>query len=307
MRVSGLMPRLRERTLHSTDRLSAARAAFRDAGPGEIGLDAAQQFSARHLGQLATALPLDQVSLILDAERTREEGLALARSGDDRAAAIFLARAAAIGAQPSLSHHARITLLSFQLAADAYLWHRRGDPAAAIHDLEGAIVAAVELETLHGHDMEFQRIHLARNILRVRIGSASPYSVAADSIALLLYIAGNRQRWPIATGHGIGSPARLSADERAWAIDDLLVNLAQPDFDIRAIAGRLPLLEAAASAEPCLAAAVEWCRAMIGRHRRDYRLFLHHAIRFFESGRGRLGRAAGVIDAALDDLGFLRD
>lgn len=301
------MPRLRERTLHSTDRLSAARAAFRDAGPGENRLDPAQHFSARHLSQLASALPLDQVSLILEADRIREEGLALSRGGADHDAAIVLARAAAIAERPSLSHHARIALLGFQLAADAYLRHRRGDPAAAIHDLEGAIVAAVELETLHGHDMEFRRIHLARNILRVRTGCASPYSVAADSIALLLYIAGNRQRWPIATGHGIGSPTRLNSDERAWAIDELLVNLALPDFDIRAIAGRLPLLEAAAPAEPCLGAAVEWCRAMIGRHRRDYRLFLHHAIRFFESGRGQLIRAAGAIDAALDDLGFIRD
>lgn len=305
MPVSALLPGLRERTLHSTDRLMATRAAFRAAGAGGSGLDPAQLFSARHLRQLCSALPLDQVNLILEAERLREEGLAFARSGDDADAAIHLARAAAIAERPVLSHHARIALLSFQLAADAYLWHRRGDPAAAAHSLEGAIVAAVELETLYGHDMEFRRIHLARNILRVRMGHSSPYGVAADSIALLLYIGGDGQRWPITAGDGVGSPARLTAGERGWAIDELLLNLALPGFDIRAIAGRLPLLQAAANMEPCLGAAVEWCRAMIGRHRRDYRLFLHHAIGFFEWGRSELAQAARVIDIALDELGYI--
>lgn len=307
MPLAEAIPDERRATTRPTDSLSAARHAFRASRTEESQFDAAKRFSAQYLRRLSAVLPLDEISVILAAEQYREQGLALSRSGDNETAATLLSQAAATCEQARLSHHAIIAALSFQLAAEAYIKHRRGDYAGAVGDLENAILVAAELEVTYGHDMEFRRVHLARNILRVRASVPLDAEVVADSIALLCYIGGDAMRWPIAAGRAIGNPANMADSQRAWAIDELLVNLLLPTVDLDRNAELLPMPEDWVGADCDFLAAIHWCHAMSHLRRDTRHRFLDHATSFFETGSGRLVHAGRHLERQLEELGFALD
>lgn len=287
----------------STDRLKQARRAFH----GSTSMAALQHstrfFWTRCLQQLSTVLLPHEISAILAADGLREEGLAHCHGGDFDAAALCLDRAAALCADASLSHRARVAGLSFGLAAEAYLRYRRGDVAGAVADLEGAIIATVELESLFGHAMEFRRVHLARNILRTQAGSAPATMIASRSIALLLHIGGDKARWPLTVGKSCAATTRMPHDERACAIDELLTNLVMPGFDTRVVVDYLYVLDKGAGLDPLLRAAVEWCWAMIYHQLGNRPLFLDRVTRFFETKASDLVDAAKLLDDILEDIG----
>jgi hypothetical protein len=290
------------------DRLSAARLAFRtNEWAGERRLDAGKQFSAQYLRRLAAVLTLEEITTILTAEQYREQGLALSRGGDNHAAGALLAQAATTCEQAQLSRHASVAALSFQLAAEAYIRHRLGDHAGAIRDLENAIIAAAELEAVFGHDMEFRRVHLARNILRVRTSEPIGRNVVADHIALLRYIGGDVARWPIVTGRGVGNPAAMTVGQAAWVIDELLVNLALPALDLGRNVDLLPKPEDCGDHDSDLHAAALWCHALANLARDRQQGFIDHATSFFEAGSGCLIHAGRHLESLLQDLGIVLD
>jgi len=290
------------------DRLAAARLAFRtNEQAGERRLDAGKQFSAHYLRRLAAVLTLEEITAILAAEQYREQGLALSRGGDNDAAGALLAQAATTCEEAQLSRHASVAALSFQLAAEAYIKHRLGDHAGAIRDLENAITAAAELEAVFGHDMEFRRVHLARNILRVRASEPLGRNIVADHIGLLRYIGGDVARWPIATGRGVGNPAAMTEDQVAWVIDELLVNLALPALDLGRNLAVLPQPDDWGDTDSDLHAAALWCHALANLARERQQGFLDHATLFFEAGSGCLIHAGRHLESVLDDLGLVLD
>ena len=290
------------------DRLSGARLAFRtNERAGERRIDAGKQFSAHYLRRLAAVLTLEEITAILTAEQYREQGLALSRGGDNQAAGALLAQAAMTCEEARLSRHASVAALSFQLAAEAYIKHRLGDHAGAIRDLENAITAAAELEAVFGHHMEFRRVHLARNILRVRASEPLGRNIVADHIGLLRYIGGDVARWPIATGRGVGNPTAMTADQIAWVIDELLVNLALPTLDLGANLAVLPKPEDCGDADSDLHAAALWCHAVAHLAHERQQGFLDHATSFFEAGSGCLINAGRHLENLLDDLGLVLD
>lgn len=289
------------------DRLSTAHRAFRAAGADEGRFDAAKHFSSQYLRRLSSVLPLDEITIILAAEQYREQGLALSRKGDHEAASELLLHARQMCDQSQLSRHAGLAALSFQLAAEAYVRHRQRDYAGAIRDLEGAIAAAAELETAHGHDMAFRRVHLARNILRVRASVPLDGDVVADTMALLLYLGGETKSWPAILGPGAGNPAGMIEAQKIWAMDELLTNLALPTIDLARNADLLPISEGWAHAPRDLRAAIQWCHALANIHRGTGRRFLDHAISFFETGSGQLIHAGQHLETLLEKQGFTLD
>lgn len=307
MSVAATVRRARWWTKCPIERLAAARLTFQNACAEDSRRDASKLFSAHYLRRLSAVLTLQEISVILEAEQYREQGLASSRAGDQETADALLAQASAICEKAQLSRHASLAALSFQLAADAYIKHRRRDFSGAIGDLENSILTATELETVYGHDMEFRRVHLARNILRVRASVPLDGQVVDDTLSLLLYIAGDRKRWPIAAGRGVGNPARMAEGQSVWAMDEVLINLTLPAVDLGKDDCPLPMPEVGTSAHPELPAAVHWCHALASLSRGEPERFVAHAISFFELGSGGLIHAGRHLERACDERGFSLD
>ncbi|TIX49707.1 hypothetical protein [Alteraurantiacibacter aquimixticola] len=288
-------------------RLSEARRAFRESAAEGGQPDAAQQFAADYLRRLAAALPGEEIAVILSAEQVREEGLAAGRRGDADRASELLAQAAKSCETAGLSRHASIAAMSFQLAAEAYIKQQRRDYYGAISDLENAILATIELETLYGHNMEFRRVHLARRILRNRSCMAEDAMVVGDTISLLLYIGGHAVHWPIVQGRGFGDPAKMSDSQSAWAIDEVLVNLSLPEIDLARNVHQLPRPEELRHAPAVLRAAIQWCHAVASQHREPNHDLIDHATSFFEVAEGRLVHAGRRLEGVLDEQGIVLD
>lgn len=304
MSVAETARRARWWTRCPIERLAAARLGFQQASAQDSRSDASKLFSAQYLRRLSAVLTLQEISAILEAEQYREQGLAASRAGDQEAADALLAQASTICDEARLSRHASLAALSFQLAAEAYIKHRRRDYAGAIGDLENAILTATELEAVFGHDMEFRRVHLARNILRVRASAPLDDQVVDHTLGLLFYIAGDRTRWPIAAGRGVGNPARMAEAQSIWAIDELLINLTLPAVDLGKTDCLLPMPEVGTSAHPELPAAAHWCHALASLSRGEAERFVAHATSFFELGSGGLIHAGRHLESVCDERGF---
>lgn len=288
---------------HPVDRLSAARLAFRTGVTGKGLEDATKHFTAQFMQRLGRRLSSEQIATIVKAEHARQHGLASCRAGDNDAATLFLAHAEALCDEAALSRHARLAALSFQLAAQAYVHYRRRNRAEAISALESAIVTACELEAIYGHDMEFQRVHLARNILRVRASTPTDRTVLSDIVGLLHYIGGDRSRWPLPTGQNLGNPTKLSGFQSSWAIDELLLNLALPAIDIGSARELLPSFIKAEG----LSQTKNWCRAISSLRAGELQQAIADATLFFEEGGGRLVQAGQYLDSLLDQVGIQID
>src|SRR5690606_21258592 len=154
MSVAQTVRRARWWTRCPVERLSAARLAFQTASADDNRHDAGKLFSSQYLPRLSAVLPLEEISVTLEAEQYREQGLASSRAGDSDTAAALLSQAAATCAQARLSPHASLSPLSRRLAAEAPVKHRRRDYSGASRGRETASLAATDLGTVHGHEME---------------------------------------------------------------------------------------------------------------------------------------------------------
>ena len=281
-------------------RLAAARRAFERDRPAEMRLDVGKMFSQAYRLKLSTVLAPAEVTILFAAEDIRERALASAREGDLAEAAVQLRHAAALCEDGALSDHGRIAGLAFQRAAEAFVGYKRGRHDEAMRGLEDAIIICDHLADVFGDAMEFRRIHFARNVLRVLCHSAPSERVVADTVDLIYYIGGDESRWPLAVGQGLGKPARLSAAQRGWAIDETIVNLALAQVDIGAGRGFVPRVVHRHGFDRHLLASFEWCDAMMALRARDQRSFARHAINFFDHRNYDLVQAGRILDDAID-------
>lgn len=285
-------------------RLAQARRTFERDRPAQLRLDVDKMFNQTYRLKLSQVLPQPEMAIMLAAEELRERALVGARHGDLAEAMVQLRRAAALCDDGLLSDHARIAGLCFQRAAEAFLAYRLGRHDEAERGLEDAIIACDHLGDVFGDAMEFRRVHFARNVLRVRCHSASSEQVVAATVDLLYYIAGDASRWPLIVGRGLGRPGRLSAAQRSWAIDDVVVNLALDPVDIAAGRGFVPRVVHRRGFDEHLFASFEWCDAMMAQRAQDQRSFARHAIAFYERRNYDLVRAERILHAAIDRLGI---
>lgn len=261
-------------------------------------------FSKSYLLNLADTLGLDQISVVLQAEPIRERGLALVRAGEIQDAELALSDAERHCAEASLSQHAYLAARTFQAAAEAYLAYRRRQYELAISLLEEALESSRVLSDDFGHDMEFRKVHLCRNIIRTQCYIVPANEVVQSTVALIAYILGNADRWPLRDEVPWSTGRSLADGEVLWSIDETIINLALPEVNLGQ-AGLTEIIQqeinASAQASYSVAkASYEWILAMIAASNGNESEILAHASVFFTEDPGGLSHAKKAIINALD-------
>jgi hypothetical protein len=172
---------------------------------------------------MSRGLSLSEIALLLEVESVREAALARARTGDILGCQQLLDQAQRVCSEADLSPPARLCGVTFQEAAASYLYYRGGNFNEAIARMLNSLEASRQLCDVHGYDMEFRKVHLGRNIIRVEAvsGEVSP---AATHIALLVrYIVNSDPgAWPISDSHPWSTMRPLNTEEVAWCCDELV-------------------------------------------------------------------------------------
>ena len=183
------------------------------------------RFGRDYLLNLARSMGAREISSLLEAETIREKALALSRSGDQANAAVLLKQSHTLCHSADLCSHGSHAARTFQAAAESYLAYKQKhyDRAASLmcESIESSRILADDF----GHDMEFRRVHLARNLLRLEVISSSPGDIVDHTIRLLQYALGVRSEWPW-QDHTIWKRWRtLCLAEMLWSIDEIAATL----------------------------------------------------------------------------------
>jgi hypothetical protein len=273
--------------------------------------DLQSTYDARYAVEVARRLPLAEITALGDATDLREEGLALARAGqlDRGAELVAAARRAFTGA--ALSAEAVLLAEWFQEPAEAYLQFRRGDPAGAEDSLLRAVAACVRLRAGFGYRVELRRVHLARNIVRVRNFAGRPVDALELAHHLVDHIEGVPGAWPWPQ-HTVAEPDDLTLDVRLLLLDQVLGDVARllsparPDArELLGVADARGWFRAGAG-RPHIDRARIWLRARSMAVRGDWDEFLRLAGLFFAEPPGRFGVAWSELTGDLATVGAVR-
>jgi hypothetical protein len=274
-------------------------------GSAQVNID--EQYNARFLLTISMRLSLTEVAALLRATNARERGLVLARGGDFVSSSTVLHEAWAIIDSSALCREATLSADSFQSPAEAYLLFRQGRFSEAESCLYNALKCCQALRVEYCHENEVRRIHLARNIVRVRTFSGDLSGALAMAGALLEYVEGNQESWPIPE-LGVSVPDHLSVDERWILLDQILGEIAL------LITRRNPrsrelieschdlLCSPTLSIEAGCVRAHTWLMAQRASVENDMPTFLCHAIDFFSEGPCYLHRAWKELTAELFEV-----
>lgn len=261
------MPSTDVRELTETVALVAAAAA---AMPAPVTQQVARLFSAGYLRRIGTSLTLDEVATILAAERLRESGLTLARSGDLSGARVLLAQAAA--AQAGLAGEALWAAETFQRAALSYVSYRAGDANAAREDMLVSMRLSIRLGQERGYPMDYRVLHLSRNLIHIDNLQGNKELALQMSLALGAFAAGSVEAWPFAVSAPWPRRVELDDEQRRLVADDLIGEIAlaaSTDIPLAAQIGD----QALALLDPLLC---DWIYAQDARQRGDASSFLRY-------------------------------
>ena len=194
------------------------------AGPPDLMLD--KKYSARDLMKTASRATLPEITVLLRASGIREEGLTSVRAGDITKGELLLRAARRIVSEAGLSKEALLSAESYQYPAEAYLQYKKGEYDRA----EASVLQSIMLcEVLHDefdHQVEVRRIHLARNVVRVKT-RAGDYEEALRMASLLVgYVEGDQAQWPLLQRPMARAPDPLLAEERWFLMDQVLGEIA---------------------------------------------------------------------------------
>ena len=120
----------------------------------------------------------------------------LVRSGECELGAKLIDRSRRHFEAANLSTEAMVLAEWFQTPAEAYVQYRRGDTSGAEALLLQAVEACIPLRARYGYRVELRRIHLARNVVRVRDEAGRPLEALELAHQLVDYIEGVSEAWP---------------------------------------------------------------------------------------------------------------
>ncbi|MFT6220508.1 MAG: hypothetical protein ACJAW3_001606 [Lentimonas sp.] len=192
-------------------------------------------FSKGYLLNLAGTLGLDQIITILQMESIREQGLSLARSGKILEAKIILKKADNLSKEADLSRHGYNAIRTFQAAADAYIAYREQKYELGVELLEESIEACRILSDEFGHDMEFRKSHLGRNIIRTQCFIKPAEEIIQSTFKIIAYILGDHDSWPFENQTTWSNKRLLTNQESMWNIDENITNLLMPEVNLNQV------------------------------------------------------------------------
>jgi tetratricopeptide (TPR) repeat protein len=267
-----------------------------------------KEYNTRYILQIARSMSLPEITALLRASAIREKGLALIKAGDATKGAEFLREARRIFSEAALSKEAFVSADSFQYAAEAYLEYKKGDYAQAEASLLQAIILCHVLRDRYEHQVEVRRIHLARNIVRVKSLVGNREEALRMASLLVGYVEGDRTQWPLRELSMTAAPDPLLAKERWALMDQVLGEIAMlatrrvPTSHelLSGSAGWLFLSGSKAAGE--FARVHAWLAARRASIEGDARGFLTHGIIFFAEGANYLRRAWRELSLDLMDL-----
>ncbi len=265
-----------------------------------------KSFSKKYLLTLASTLGLDQITVILNAESIRERGLALIRDGEIKKAKVVLSDAESLCVEANLSDHAYNAARTFQSAAEAYLAYRERQFEHAVNLLVEALETSRVLSNDFGHDMEFRKVHLGRNIIRAQCFMVQPDEVFASTVGIIKYILGDVACWPFKCQLEWSTTRPLTQDEMLWSIDETIINLALPHVGLSQLDltnGISRELNVLGHSHSLVAQAVyKWILAIAAAAQGKELESIAHATAFFELDPGGLVHAKKAILEVLSNI-----
>jgi hypothetical protein len=261
----------------------------------ELRLDA--KYNARYLLKVARHASLPEITTLLRASGIREKGLTCVRSGDTTTGAELLREARRTVSVASLSKEALLSAESFQYPAEAYLQYKNGEYNRAEASLVRSIMLCHVLRDEYDHQVEVRRIHLARNVVRVKTLAGNREEALRIASLLVGYVEGDQAQWPLPELPMTSAPDPLLADERWALLDQVLGEIALLVTRRRATSRELVsgsagwLFTGDSKAVGDFARVHAWLAARRASIEGDVGGFLAHGIAFFAEGRGSLSMA----------------
>ncbi len=285
--------------------------AARDEGKAKAGSavkDLDGEYVSHLLLEMRKRLSLSEITTLLRASEIREFGLGLMRSGKLLGGEEAIRYADVLCRRTSLSPEASHIFECFQAPALAFLYYKQRKYADACSQLLSALKACQILSDEYKYNIESRRIHLARNIVRVKISAHCLNEAAVLAPAVIGYLQGDVGLWPFPDQALLLPP---------WPIDsDLIPSLSDQ------LLGEIVLLRSknAAVAQQALKAAylhlfrgqygnnTSWRRVYIGiaalyaHVDGDVVAFLRYATDFLPGGPDQMYQSWNAIEQALAEV-----
>lgn len=267
-----------------------------------------RKYNTQHILKIARNASLPEIRALVVASAIREKGLAFVKAGDIADGAEWLREARRVYGEAALSREARLSADSFQYPAEAYLQYTGGEYGRAEASLLQAITLCHALRDDYHHQVEVRRIHLARNVVRVKTRAGSREKALKMASLLVGYLEGHEAQWPLRELRMASARDPLLPEER-WALLDqvlgeiaLLATRRYPmSCDLLSGAGLLFTNDSNRSVGE-FAQVHAWLSARGAIVEGDVRGFLAHSIAFFAKGRGHLSQAWRELTRDLMDL-----
>jgi hypothetical protein len=266
-----------------------------------------KRYNVQHLLRIARRASLPEVTVLLRSSELREKGLASVRAGDTITGAELLRRARHILSEAALSREALLSADSFQRPAEAYLQYKRGEYDQAKQSLLRSIALCQTLRDDYEHDVEVRRIHLTRNLVRVKTSAGNRAEALKMAALLLWYLEGDEEQWPLREFHMTSTPDPLLEEERWVLIDQVLGEIALLVTRHRAtsrqlISGSTNGLFTNGGKPSAFPRVHAWLAARRAWVEGDLRGFLTQGIIFFAEGRNCLRQAWRELSLDLMDF-----
>lgn len=187
--------------------------------------EASNSFSRNFIINLAKLLSLQEIEVVISAEKVRETGLGLARNGNIEGAKDALNKSRRLLEDTNLPSSALRAGYTFQSAAEAYVAYLQKDLVQAKSLLLYAVSDCCFLMEKYGFEMEFRKIHLIRNILRLKeLSKRNKKEFILRNLDLIRYASGTTNYYSL-DGVDYGTMnRRLNKDELVCVTDEILTN-----------------------------------------------------------------------------------
>lgn len=253
------------------------------------------QYESAYLLKIAEDFCLSDFNVFLTVSALRQEGVQLLRRGElmEGEKKIASARELYANKSPCLCREASISVESFQLAAEAYLFYKNGNSARAVISIADAIRLCNVLASEFDYKVEARIVHLARNVVRVLRLENTVESVRTAT-KLVRYLYGDVASWPLPDVEMPPTVGVLEMEESYFLIDQILVEIVLAFESISSellptlVNEMIALLDALNVSAKRFLQVVVWVEAQIAFLSGDDSTFIRKSTVFFEASNNYL-------------------